>query len=434
MQGTIPSQKEAPRGASVARVRAVLARRRWTLRRRRAAGAPRFTVQRAADQRVLCEIVLDSGAGWRGAGRSSLTPALRLRVLSRPGVAWRSDERKGLDELGAALYGLLEPLGRRDRGGARGPASAELHEGKGGREPLLRTTFACNQRCPFCFVPLTGRPAELAEISTDLDALARQGSRSRELMISGGEPTLDPRLPRILALARRKGFRRFVLQTNGVLLARPGRLESLVRLGVESFMVSFHARTPGLYDRVTGSRGQFSRAVAGLTRLLRCASCRVTVNVVVNRHNYRDLPGLVDFVADLAAGAGCRRRPEFYFSMINEAGHEKVPDWAVDLGDVAPFLRRAMARCRRRRLPVSRFGGETSFPVCLLREPGRHAAQRSFPKDRVRYAEGFAGEAGRLGRAKRPACRRCRFDARCLGVPAPYARLFGLGALRPPRG
>lgn len=417
------------RDAGVARVRALLAGLRWRLCWRPVSGSPRFTVRREAERRALCDLVLDSGVGRRDAGRRSLLPAMRLRALPRPGVAWRRGERKRVEDLGAALYQILEPVGRSEA--PRGLASAELHEGKGGREPLLRTTFACNQRCPFCFVPLTGRPVDLSEIRSDLDELARQRPAPRELMISGGEPTLDLRLPRILGMAKRRGFRRFVLQTNGLLFARPGLLDRLLRSGVRSFMVSFHASTAGLYDRVTGTRGLFPRAAAGLSRLLRCASCHVTVNVVVNRYNYGDLPALVDLVADLAAAAPRGGRPELYFSMVNEAGHEKVPGWAVDLKDVGPALRRAVRRCRARGIPVCRFGGESSFPVCLLDEPGRYAARRCFPKDRVRYADDFSGEAGRLGRAKRPACRRCRFDARCLGVPAPYARLFGLGALRP---
>ena len=52
--------------------------------------------------------------------------------------------------------------------------------------------------------------------------------------------------------------------------------------------------------------------------------------------------------------------------MINETGHEKAPAWAVSLDQVAPYLRRALARCRALGLPVGRFGGESSFPVCLL--------------------------------------------------------------------
>ncbi len=47
----------------------------------------------------------------------------------------------------------------------------------------------------------------------------------------------------------------------------------------------------------------------------------------------------------------------------------------------------------------------------------------------VRYADDFSGAAGDIGRAKSIACRRCLYDGKCLGVPAEYARLFGVGAL-----
>jgi len=276
---------------------------------------------------------------------------------------------------------------------------------------------------------MTGKAADLGEIERALDAQALRAGPRGELTLSGGEPASDPRLPAIVAAARERGFRRFVLQTNGVYLARPRLLDELIGLGVRTFLVSFHAHRPASYDKLTGSRGQYPRAVAGLTRLLGAEGCSVTVNVVVNAHNYRDLPELVDFIAAL----GKRRaggRPGFYFSMLNEIGHQKVPSWTVALEDAAPFLRRAVERCRAAGLAVSRSGGESSFPVCQLAQPARHASPRTLPQERVRYAEDFTGEAGAVGRAKAPACRECPYDARCVGVPAPYARLYGLGALR----
>jgi MoaA/NifB/PqqE/SkfB family radical SAM enzyme len=319
----------------------------------------------------------------------------------------------------ADLYGFgeLTPLA------GDGPVLAESHEGHVGRDLLIRTTFACNQRCAFCFVPMTGKGAAMDEIERALDAQARRSGPRGELTLSGGEPASDPRLPAIVAAARRRGFRRFVLQTNGVYLARPGLLEKLIGLGVKTYLFSLHSHRPAAYDKITGSRGQYSRAVAGLTRLLRAPGCSVTVNVVVNAHNYRDLPGLVEFVSRLG-------RPDFYFSMINEAGHQKVPSWTVALEEAAPFLRRAVARCREAGLAVSRSGGESSFPACQFDEPSRHASPRVLPQDRVRYAEDFSGEAGVVGRAKRPSCGECRYDSRCVGVPARYARLHGLAALR----
>jgi len=195
-----------------------------------------------------------------------------------------------------------------------------------------------------------------------------------------------------------------------------------------------HSHRSRQYDRLTGSRGQFAKAVSGLTRLLATPGCDVTVNVVVNPLNYRELPGLMDFLAVLRDRAPRGRRLTVHFSMLNEVGHERSPRWAVDLSDVTPYLREAVRRCLRRRLPISRIGGESAFPLCLLERPGRHAVNRVFPQDRVRYAEDFSGKDGAIGRAKRPGCKACPYDPRCLGVPASYARRFGLAALRPPRG
>ncbi|MCR4296564.1 MAG: radical SAM protein [Elusimicrobia bacterium] len=323
----------------------------------------------------------------------------------------------------AELYGFgeLTPLA------AAGPVLAESHEGLDGRDLLLRTTFACNQACAFCFVTMTGKGADFADIERGLDAQAARSGPRGELTLSGGEPASDPRLPAIIAAARARGFRRFVLQTNGVYLARPGLLDELIGLGVKTYLFSLHSHLPAVYDEITGSRGQQPRAVAGLVRLLRSRGCGVTVNVVVNARNYRDLPGLVDFVAALRDGRG---RPGFYFSMINELGHLKVPDWTVALEDAAPYLRRAVARCRAAGLPVSRSGGESSFPPCLFERPARHASRRALPQERVRYTEEFSGDEGAVGRAKPPSCRKCAYDGRCVGVPAAYARLHGLAALR----
>lgn len=314
---------------------------------------------------------------------------------------------------------------------------AEIHDtahraaGYDGRERILRTTLACNQRCPFCFIPRDGRAGDPAAVEAALEALARDPGPRRELILSGGEPTVDPGLPGIIASARRRGFRRFALQTNAVLLARPGLLRTLVATGVRTYMVSFHSHRPRRYDAITGSRGQFPRAVAGLTRLLRAGGCRVAVNVVVNALNYQDLPGIVGFLGRLSAGLPRRRRPGLIFSMLNAAGHERAPDWAVRLESAAPFLRRAVARCRRDGLRLHAFAGESAFPVCLLGDPGRLAPRRVFAQNHVRRVREWPERAAAAGRAKRPACRSCRFDARCLGVPAPYAARFGLAALRP---
>lgn len=406
-------------------VRDVLRGQGWSLRRR-SPGSPAFLVSRAGGE-MFCSLSLPK----KSAAPLPLTHARPLREKLLPGVRLRPAEKKTLTRLRTALGLLLEALSG-GRPAAAGLSLAESHEGSEGRDLLLRTTFKCNQSCPFCFVPLTGRPAPMEEIERDLELQSRLAGPQGELTISGGEPTSDPRLPRILARARRLGFRRFVLQTNAVYLARPGLLEKLLSSGVKTFLVSFHSHEEATYDRITGSRGQFSRAAAGLTRLLGEGGCDVTVNIVVNALNFESLPALIDFLGVLCAGRPRGKRACVYFSMINEAGHQKAPQWAVDLSLAAPYLREASRRCRRHGLTVSKSGGESSFPVCVMGRPKKHAPSRTFPQERVRYAEDFSGEGGAIGRAKRPSCRECPYDPKCAGVPAVYAARFGLGALKAP--
>ncbi|HBQ18144.1 MAG TPA: hypothetical protein DEF51_45820, partial [Myxococcales bacterium] len=63
----------------------------------------------------------------------------------------------------------------------------ESHRTKG----LLRLTMACNERCPFCNVPMEDYPQRhtpAPELRAQIAAFAEGAERT--LTISGGEPTL----------------------------------------------------------------------------------------------------------------------------------------------------------------------------------------------------------------------------------------------------
>ena len=425
----IPALSEAPGSpALMDSVRGVLTRLGWVLRRRKAGRGARFSVRRLREKRALFELVLESRGGAAARAARSILPVFRLRAaIPEGGRRLLPAEAAGVQQLASGLCLLLESR-QGQNGKSRVLSQSEIHEGHKGIEHILRVTYACNERCPFCFIPSRDSRVDTASLERELDALARRIGPRGTLTLSGGEPSLDPRLPALLASARRRGLRRFVLQTNGCGLARPGLLERLVALGARNYDVAFHAHEPGLYDRMTGSRGQYPAAVAGLSRLLSAKRCGVTACVLVTAWNYRQLPSLMGFLGRLARTnrRGHKDPLQICFTMLNGAGHDKAPALAVDLAQAAPFLRRALARAAREGLMVQRFTGEASLPPCILPHPDRHASALRFAQDRVLYAEDFTGA---VGRAKHPACRRCPYDVHCLGVPAEYARMFGLGAL-----
>ncbi|MCR4296802.1 MAG: radical SAM protein, partial [Elusimicrobia bacterium] len=247
-----------------------------------------------------------------------------------------------------------------------GEPRAESHEQGDGVERILRINHACNQRCSFCFIPADGWKAGLAGIERELDRLAPELGGAGVLTVSGGEPLVHPELFEILAAARRRGIRRFTVQTNGVPLAKAGVLDKLLQLGVAGFDVSFHAHRAPLYDRLTGTKGQHPRAVAALSKVLARNQGYVSVCTVINALNYRHLPAWAAFLGKLARDArrDSREPLRVGFTMLNGIGLARAPDLGVDLARVRPFLRRAAARAAREGLIVQRSSGESDLPPC----------------------------------------------------------------------
>ncbi len=81
----------------------------------------------------------------------------------------------------------------------------------------LDISTQCNRRCPLC-------PSTTSAYSSRLDfdfierLFARLERQTRGLLLSGGEPTLEPIFPEVLRLARGYGFIDIAIVTNGDLL------------------------------------------------------------------------------------------------------------------------------------------------------------------------------------------------------------------------
>jgi molybdenum cofactor biosynthesis enzyme MoaA len=179
-------------------------------------------------------------------------------------------------------------------------------DGQGSFSEILRITARCDQRCVFCNAREDiGAPPPDALIAR-LDELGRQGVR--RAVFSGGEPTLVSALPELIAHARAAGIPEVELQTNAIGAARPGVATALRQAGVTSAFVALHAHEAELSDALTCAPGTFSKTVAGI-RALMAASIPVTLNIVIQRRNYRILADYVRFVSrTFPASRRCRFR------------------------------------------------------------------------------------------------------------------------------
>jgi len=292
-------------------------------------------------------------------------------------------------------------------------------------EVLARVTPQCNQSCPFCSAP----PHPTATHQEVLDLLDSIGATfpGARVTMTGGEPTLRPTFDdEVRAALQHTEISWVQVQTNAVTFSLAKRAAAWPADARLHFFVSLHATEEALYDRCTGTSGQFPKAIQGIRNLLG-AGHRVVLNAVASSLNYLHLEDLLASLPQLFAGLPL---PSFHFSVLMcPDGRDEAPDFLVRYSELAPALQRAVQRANAAGIEVEPLVSSThaSIPLCLVGEEHRRASTH-----RPRLTPGETGYEDFSRRwTKAAACRTCCATEQCLGLPSPYAQRFGLRELKP---
>ena len=363
-------------------------------------------------------------SGGDGGGRDGRAPVCNDCAVRDvcPGLPTQHLARfgsQGLRPVGEADVRLIHSLSDRRQSLAEAELSADQWFGgpqaDGQVERVIRILFHCNQNCAFCFVDRDLPAAPPARIRAEIQRAAEEGVAL--LSLSGGEPTLDPNLASYVAQASDLGLR-VRLQTNALRCARPGVAAELAAAGLGEAFVSLHAADAGRSDAITGAPQTHDSTLAGIDALV-AAGVAVQVNCVVTGGNVDGLQAVVKLVAE-------RWRQAVIFTLSwAHASSGLVPvSEAVTprFSDVRAEVAAAIAACGQLGVRFRGLDGQCGLPLCFA-EPGWLDRDR-LPTLPQRLLSGFD---------KAPGCADCAFDDRCVGVRSGYARLYGLGELRPVR-
>ncbi len=150
----------------------------------------------------------------------------------------------------------------------------------------------CNHFCGFCSNPTTPYTHDFASMRTLVDDFVARGYFG--VILTGGEPTLHPELPRIAAHAAAQGLHVRVI-TNGHRLSDRQFARDLAHAGVALVHVSIYSVHPAVEAQLRGMEGTLDRALGALDAAHE-AGIEVNVNCVINRlnadhldHNVREL-------------------------------------------------------------------------------------------------------------------------------------------------
>jgi MoaA/NifB/PqqE/SkfB family radical SAM enzyme len=287
------------------------------------------------------------------------------------------------------------------------------HEGRTIDEELIRVNFHCNQACRFCFVsthlPAPGDDAVRAAIES-------AGARGVKITLSGGEPTLNPRLAEYIRLARAKSSLPVLLQTNAVRLDDLALARSLVEAGLQQAFVSMHGSRPETGDAITGAPGTFVRTLVGVDHL-HALGVSLDLNFVLCETNYTELPEFVRTVGARWPNALANVSFVAPSTDVVPRDREFIPRYA----DVLPYLEEAIAEAARLGVGIAGFDSMCGIPLCLV--PA--SLEPFFAK--AALLEGF--DQGEF--VKTDACRACELSSRCYGLRRGYLELHGASELKP---
>ncbi len=286
---------------------------------------------------------------------------------------------------------------------------AFMGQAGGGLERVLRVDFHCNQACSFCFVDRTLPAVPYERLEHEIRRAAQDGVAL--LSLSGGEPTLHPRLVDLVGLARGEGLRA-QLQTNAVRCSEEGYARALAAAGLERAFVSLHAASAETSDAITAAPGTFARTLVGIDNLL-AAGVAVTTNFVITSDGFPELPAYARLVAERWGGSALSVNLSFV-----HASTDLVPrDVAVipRMSEVRRYVGEALSILRAAGVPWQGFDGQCGMPLCLLEE-GWYDVEALEPLPSPEPPRGFVKVEG---------CRDCALTDRCVGLRETYAGLYG---------
>lgn len=139
----------------------------------------------------------------------------------------------------------------------------------------------CNHFCGFCSNPTTPYTHDFASMKVLVDDFVERDYFG--IILTGGEPSLHPELPKICEYARDRGLHVRMI-TNGHRLADPKFARQMGDAGLQLVHVSVYSVRPEVEARLRGMEGTLERAFAAID-LADDNGVEVNINCVISRLN-----------------------------------------------------------------------------------------------------------------------------------------------------
>ena len=282
----------------------------------------------------------------------------------------------------------------------------------------------CNNECLFCMVDHRSRGfVDYKTIEREIIKAKKDGFESIGFL--GGEFTLHPDVLKIIKLAKILGFKIIHIISNGRKYQDENFVKQLIKNGVNRFSVSIHSHKPEIEDYLTQRPGGFEEKIQGLKNLIKFNQS-VSVNLVVNKLNYIDIPESLKYFNEMGI-------KDFRLNFIWLHGRAKDNnDLFLKYSDFLPWVDEIINLAKENNFTIA-FEG---IPACLIKDKNKLdyiGELRDLNTEVVAFnnpnkaRENFNWQERKTNefKIKHEKCALCEFKNICEGVWKDYIDIYG---------
>lgn len=289
----------------------------------------------------------------------------------------------------------------------------------------LKLTFQCNNRCVFCV------QGDKRDHEPDrADAQIRSELKARRetcdgVVFTGGEVTLRPDLPELIAYAKALDYRSIQIQSNGRRMSYKPYLDALIDAGANEIAPALHGATSATHDALTRAKGSFVQTVRGIKHAHR-RGVRVVLNTVIVRQNQHELVAMVRLFSRLGVA-----QAQFAFVHALGTAEQNFDDVLARYPAIAQQLRQALLLGESLGMRMM----TEAVPYCWMDGLERFVAEQFMPPTAIldggNTIDSYADYRWSEGKAHGPPCETCTFAALCEGPWREYPEKFGWADFSP---
>ncbi len=292
----------------------------------------------------------------------------------------------------------------------------------------IKTGYLCNNWCRFCVQAHNRKFGNRTTDEIKKTLIEAKNNDIQGVVFTGGEVTIRPDVIELIDYAKKLGFERIQIQTNGRRFSNMDFLKKCIKAGANEFGPSLHGYLPEIHDYLTRAPGAWKQTVQGIKNIKKLGY-EVILNSVVTKANYRYALEFAKLMVNLHVD-------QFQYAFMHAVGNALInfESMMATASLALPEIKKGIKYAVTHGTMVM----VEATPYCLMQGYERYVAELYMPDTAIKEKDFWIWDFEKVrrteGKQMFPQCKDCRFRFVCEGPWKEYPERMGNDEFQPVKG